>query len=596
MRPTEAKAALLLGWAAVTVGVHVWLIFTGLIPALVARPLHLLVSLPWVFVFIEPVRRRQRISGTFFCGLGIAAACYLILNQPRLVDQYGSLDRSTFQYLLAAALIIVVLEMARRAVQPVLPAVALIVLVYAFFGEHLPASIGHTGVPPDYLLGSLVLAESGLWGSLTATSIELIVPFMILGAFVTAGEAGTGFMSAATRLAGRFRAGAAKVSVLASAMYGTISGSASANVASVGAITIPAMKRMGYPAPFAAATEAVASTGGQIMPPVMGAGAFIMAELLRIQYVDIAIASVLPAVLFFAVAWIGIHYFALRYDLPGVPADQMPPWRLVVRTVPFFLAPLAILVVMMMMLGYSPALSAMAATAVTVLLLFYVSDGNRLSLGTGWHRFAAGLVDGARQIALIAAILICAGIIVGVFNVTGLGVKITSLILQLSGGRLWAALVLTAIACIVLGMELPTTAAYLICIAVAGPALEKLGLPALHAHMFVFWYALLCTITPPVCGTVFVAAGIAGAPWLEVAFQAMRIGLGLFMIPVGFVVNPALLSLASDPLLAIAAAAKVLAALWLISLALIGSAGSWPRGLVAMAAGLVVLFAYGLGS
>jgi TRAP transporter 4TM/12TM fusion protein len=592
----SARAKLLLACAAVTVGVHVWLIFAGLVPALVARPLHLAVSLPWVFLFAAQAGPRTRLAGIAFCAIGIAATGYLIVHQPRLVDQYGSLDGSVLQYVLAAALIVVVLEMARRAVQPVLPSVALVVLLYAFFGEHLPAQIGHTGVPMEYLLGSLVLAESGLWGSLTAASIELIVPFMILGAFVTAGEAGAGFMSLATRLAGRFRAGAAKVTVLASAMYGTISGSASANVASVGAITIPTMKRMGYPPTLAAATEAVASTGGQIMPPVMGAGAFIMAELLRVQYTDIAIASVLPAILFFALAWVGIHFFALRYDLPGVPADQLPPWGRVVRTVPFFLAPLAILILMLMGLGYSPAMSAMSATAATVVLLLYVSETTSLSLRVWWQRFSGGLVEAAQQIALIAAILICAGIIVGVFNVTGLGVKITSLILQLSGGNLWVALLLTAIACIVLGMELPTTAAYLICIAVAGPALEQLGLPALHAHMFVFWYALLCTITPPVCGTVFVAAGIAGAPWLQVAFQAMRIGIGLFLIPLGFVANPALLALAADPVLAIAAALKLFVGIWLMSFALIGSTSRRWRSAIALAAGVYIVFAHGIGA
>jgi TRAP transporter 4TM/12TM fusion protein len=588
--------AVLLACAAITVGAHVWLIFGGLVPALVARPLHLAVSLPWVFLFVTSGSGAQRTTGWIAAALGAAATLYLMVGHGRLADQYGSLDGSWLQYAVAATLLLVVLEMARRAVQPVLPAVALVVLLYALVGEHLPASIGHGGVPIDYLLGNLVLAESGLWGSLTAASIELIVPFMILGAFVTAGEAGTGFMSLATRLAGPFRAGAAKVSVLASALYGTISGSASANVASVGAITIPAMKRMGYPAPFAAATEAVASTGGQIMPPVMGAGAFIMAELLRVQYTDIAVASLLPALIFFAVAWIGVHFFSLRFDLQAVPADQLPRWSLVIRTVPFFLAPLATLIVMMMVLGYSPALSAMTASAVTVALLLYVSDANRLSPAVWWSRFRVGLVDAARQIALIAAIIVCAGIIVGVFNITGLGVKITSLILQLSGGRLWVALLLTAFACLVLGMELPTTAAYLICIAVAGPALEKLGLPALHAHMFVFWYALLCTITPPVCGTVFVAAGIAGAPWLTVAGQAMRIGLGLFVIPLGFVANPALLALADAPLLALAAAAKILAGLWLLSFALIGVAHQWWKSAAAAAAGLFLVFAYGIGT
>ncbi|NYZ12551.1 TRAP transporter fused permease subunit [Azospirillum sp. RWY-5-1] len=581
--------------AAVTVGAHVWLIVSGLVPNLISRPLHLLVSLPWIFLFAAPRGAASKVGGWVACGLGMAGCLYIMLNRSAIVDQYGSLDGSLFQYGLSAVLILVVLEMARRAVQPVLPVVALLVLAYGLFGDLLPGSLGHGGMPVDYFLGNLVLAEAGLWGMLTGTSIDLIVPFMILGAFVSAGEAGTGFMAVATQLAGRFQAGAAKVAVLGSALYGTISGSASANVASVGTITIPAMKRMGYPPAFAAATEAVASTGGQIMPPVMGAGAFIMAELLRVPYTDIAVAAVLPAVLFFAAAWTGIHFFARRYDLAGIPASELPGWAAVARAAPFFLAPLVVLIITMMVLDHSPAWSALAATAVTIAAL-----GLDASLGHSvrrwWVRAQAGLIDAARQIAFIAAILICAGIIVGVFNATGLGVKITSLIVSLSGDRLWVALLLTATACLVLGMELPTTAAYLICIAVAGPALTQLGLPELHGHMFVFWYALLCTITPPVCGTVFVAAGIAGAPWLTVAAHAMRIGIGLYIIPLAMVANPALLLLGTTPLLAVLAAVKVMAGTVLVSHATIGGASHPLTGAASLVGGLVLLFTFGVGA
>lgn len=588
------------GWiiiacAALTVGIHVWLIFTSLVPNLISRPLHFAAALPWIFLFVPRGGNLARWSGAAFCAFGLAGAAYLILNRRAVLDQYGSLDGSTFQVVLAVGLILVALEMARRAVQPVLPAVAALCLLYGALGEHLPGLLGHPGLPMDYFLGSLVLAEGGLWGQLTGISIDLIVPFMILGAAVSAGEAGRGFMALATQLAGGYRAGAAKVSVLASALYGTISGSASANVASVGAITIPGMIRMGYPRPLAAAVEAVASTGGQIMPPVMGSAAFIMAELIRQPYADIAVASILPALLFFFAAWIGVHYFALRFGLQGLPPGELPGWRIAAASAPFFAMPLVVLVVMLLVLAYSPAYSAMIATAVTVAMLPWDGPARRLSAPLFIARLLAGVVDAARQIALIAAIIICSGLIVGVFHATGLGVKITGLILDLSGGNLWAALLLTALACIILGMELPTTAAYLICVAVAGPALVKLGLAELHAHMFVFWYALLCTITPPVCGTVFVAASIAGTPWLPVAGMAMRIGLGLFLIPLGFVANPALMHLADAPLLALLATVKIGLALALVSYAAISSADAVLRRAGAFAAGLVLLFAYGIG-
>ncbi|MGQ9369878.1 TRAP transporter permease [Azospirillum sp. ST 5-10] len=592
-RRASLEKLLLVAAAAGTVGVHVWLIVSGLVPNLVSRPLHLLAALPWIFVFAAARGRVSRLAGYAACACGVLGCLFIIVNREAIVEQYGSLDGSLFQYALAVVLILVVLEMARRAVQPVLPAVALVVLAYGFFGELLPGTLGHGGIPLDYFLGNLVVAEGGLWGLMTGTSIDLIVPFLILGAFVSAGEAGTGFMALATQLAGRFKAGAAKVAVLGSALYGTISGSASANVASVGTITIPAMKRMGYPPAFAAATEAVASTGGQIMPPVMGAGAFIMAELLRIRYTEVAVAAVLPAILFFAASWIGIHFFAIRYKLSGVPKEDLPGWAKVGLAAPFFLLPLAILVVMMMVLDYSPAYSALAAAAITAALLGF--DGRlRFSAALWWERVQVALVDAARQIAFIAAILICAGVIVGVFNATGLGVKVTSLIVSLSGDRLWVALLLTAAACMVLGMELPTTAAYLICIAVAGPALVELGLPELHGHMFVFWYALLCTITPPVCGTVFVAAGIADAPWLSVAVQAMRIGIGLYIIPLAMVANPSLLLLAAAPAAAVAAGIKVLAGTVLVSYAAIGGARHPVAGVAAFAGGLAILFLFGI--
>ena len=585
----------LLVCAAITVGIHVWLIFTSLVPNLVSRPLHFAAALPWVFLFVPARNAAERWIGIAATAFGLFGAAYLILGRKAILDQYGSLDGSLWQFVLSFGLIGVALEMARRAVQPVLPGVAVLCLLYGFYGEHLPGLLGHPGLPADYFLGSLVLAEGGLWGQLTGISIDLIVPFMILGAVVSAGEAGRGFMALATQLAGGYRAGAAKVSVLASALYGTISGSASANVASVGAVTIPGMIRMGYPRPLAAAVEAVASSGGQIMPPVMGSAAFIMAELIRKPYADIAIASALPALLFFFAAWVGVHYFAHRFNLQGLPASELPGWRIAAVSAPFFVTPLVVLIVMLLVLTYSPAYSAMIATAVTVAMLVWDGQKKRLSAPLFLQRMMVAVVDAARQIALIAAIIICAGLIVGVFHATGLGVKITGLILDLSGGRLWLALLLTAIACTILGMELPTTAAYLICVAVAGPALVKLGLPELHAHMFVFWYALLCTITPPVCGTVFVAASIAGTPWMPVAGMAMRIGLGLFLIPLGFVANPALLHILSTPWLAVLATVKIGAALALISYALIGNTSAWLRKAAALVAGLALLFLFGIG-
>jgi TRAP transporter 4TM/12TM fusion protein len=579
--------------ALASVGFHLWLIFAGLIPNLVSRPLHLMLALPWVFVAARAESPFARWIGWLLCAAGLASCLFIIVNLAALDDQYGSL-KGPLQYALAAVLLVTVLEMARRAIKLALPVVALIALAYGIFGQHLPGQFGHPGIPLNSFLGTLTIAEGGIWGELTGVSVTVVAVFVILGAFVGAGEGGAGFMALATRLAGRFRAGAAKVAVLSSAFFGSISGSASANVASTGAITLPAMKRLGYPASFAAAVEAVASSGGQIMPPLMGAGAFIMVELLRVPYTAIMAAAILPAILFFWATWCGVDRFARRYGLEGLAREELPDRATLFATVPFFLVPFVILLGVLFATGYTPQYAAGLAILAAALLLVADRRG-RISLADGLRRFEGACNDAARQIAAIAAIILCAGIVIGVLNLTGLGVKVTSVIIALSGGDLWGALLLTALACLILGMEVPTTAAYVICISVAGPALQELGLPPLQAHLFVFWYALLSTITPPVCGTVFIAAGMAETPWVPVAGQAMRLGLGLYLVPLAFVANPALLAPDTAPLLALVALAKIGLGLWLLSRALIGAGDPlWQRA-AALAAGALVIFAFGVG-
>ena len=579
--------------AVVLVGFHLWNAFAGLIPNLITRPAHLALALPWIFIFgLRPdASALTRWSGWAFAAAGVVACGYIMLNRRALVFQYGALE-GWEQIAIALVLILVVLEMARRAIRIVLPAVAALVLAYAFFGDRIPGYFGHAGMPVDYLLGTMVITEGGLWGSLTGTSVDTIAMFVILGGFISAGQAGVGFMAFATQIAGRLRAGAAKVAILSSAFYGSISGVAAANTATTGMITIPAMKRLGYPPQLAAATEAVASTGGQILPPVMGAGVFVMAELVRVPYTEIMVAALLPAILFFMAAWFGVHVYALRYNLAALPKSALPGWMAVAKSVPFFLLPFGILIGTLAFTSYTLAYAAVFASLVTWLTLAFDADG-RFSLAGWWQRTLVALLTAAQQVAIIAAVIICAGIVVGVFNMTGLGVKLTSIILSVSGNTLWIALLLTALAGLVLGMELPTTAAYVICAAVAAPALVGMGVPELYAHLFVFWYALLCTITPPVCGNVFIAAGIARTPWLPVAGNAMRLGVGLFIVPLGFIANPALLELAATPVEALAAMAKIAAGLYLISYAAIGARKTMMWDLLRLPAlplGLAIIF------
>lgn len=553
--------------ALITVGFHIYLIFTGLMPNLVTRPLHLALVLPWVFLFSSNESKATQYFGYLLLVLSLFSSFYIIFNYSNLEDQYGSLE-GWIQYFVAITLIISVLEMARRSVKLALPITALIALLYGLFGHFIPGNFGHQEIPIDSFLGTLVIAEGGIYGSLTGVSVNIVAVFVILGAFVGIGEGGNAFMSMSTKLAGRLRGGAAKVSVLASAFFGSISGSASANVASTGAFTIPTMKRLKYPGSLAAAVEAVASTGGQIMPPLMGAGAFIMAELLGVKYTTIMSAAIFPAILFFVTVWIGVDIFAKKYKLLAMTDDEIPSLSLVTKLAPFFLIPFGALLISLLFLGKTPQYSAALAIFASILLLLADRDWN-ISLKDGFSKFIQACIVASRQIAIIASIIICAGIIIGVLNLTGVGVKITSAILYLSGGQLWLALLLTALACLILGMEVPTTAAYIICVSVAGPILQEFGLSAIQSHLFIFWFALLSTITPPVCGTVFIAAGMAGSNWLKVASKAMRLGVGLYIIPIAFITNPHLIFPDQDFILALASFVKISIGLALVSYSLV---------------------------
>lgn len=572
----------MLAAAGLLVAFHLGLVFYGLVPNLVARPMHLALILPWIFIFPErqaagPIRR----LGWVLCGAAILGSVWIAANADRLMDQYGFIETG-FQYAVGTVLLLAVLEAARRAIGWPLPVVAGLALLYAAFGQHVPGTFGHAPLPAPSLMGTLTLAEGGIFGQLTGVSAGVVAIFVIFGAVLNAGEAGQGFMNLAAAVAGRLRGGAAKVSVIASALFGSISGSASANVASTGAVTIPAMIGLGYPRRIAAAVEAVASSGGQIMPPLMGAGAFVMVELTGTPYTQIMAAATMPAILYFAVVWFGIDAYARRFGLNGLPPDQRPAGRDVAITSLFFAVPFGVLMWAMFGRGLTPQYAAALAILAGAALLLAGSD-LRLDLPRAARRFGAALIGAARQVAMIGAIIICASIVIGVLGMTGLGVKLTSLILSFAGDLIWPSLLLTALACLLLGMEVPTTAAYVICVSVAGPALTSLGLSQLQAHLFVFWFALLSTITPPVCGAVFIAAGMAKENWLRVALTAMALGVGLYLIPLGIIAQPGLIAVAEAPVSAIIAALLVGSGCAAISYALIAS-----RHFLPTAAGLVL--------
>lgn len=582
------------GWialGALTCVFHIGLIFYGLVPNLVARPLHMALILPWVFVF-GTASRVATVSGLLIAAVGIAGCVWIALNHQVLRTQYGFLEGG-FQVALAIILLLIVMEGARRMIGWPLPLVALAALLYGLWGQHIPGEFGHAGTPLRSFLGTLVVAEGGIWGSLTGVSVGVVAIFVIFGAILNAGEAGQGFMNVASAAAGRLVGGAAKVSVLSSALFGSISGSASANVASTGAITLPAMTKLGYPKRLAAAVEAVASSGGQIMPPLMGAGAFVMVELTGVPYVEIMLAALLPAILYFLAVWMGINAYAQRFDLKSVPESERPTRRAVMVTSAFFMVPFTVLLVAMFALGFTPQYAAALAIFAGTAALFFDATP-RFDIAQGLARLGDAMLNAGKQVAMIAAIILCASIIIGVLGITGLGVKITSVILSGSGGALWPALLLTALACLLLGMEVPTTAAYVICVSVAGPALIDLGLEPLQAHLFVFWFALLSTITPPVCGAVFIAAGMIGENWLKVALTAMALGLGLYIIPISMIANPDLIRVSDTPLWSVVTFLHVGFGLSCLSYGLIGRSSALTRitliliGFLATFAGLLL--------
>ena len=579
-------------WAALglaSIVFHLGLIFSGLVPNLVARPVHLALALPWVLIYAAQGRAALA-TGWALTALGVAACGWIAWNHDTLGDQYGFLE-GDFQLGLAIVLILVVLEAARRAIGWPLPLIAALALAYALWGQHIPGEFGHSGTPLASFLGTLTIAEGGLWGSLTGVSVNVVAVFVIFGAVLNAGEAGQGFMNIAMAAAGRLKGGAAKVSVLSSAFFGSISGSASANVASTGAITLPAMTRLGYPKRMAGAVEAVASSGGQIMPPLMGAGAFVMVELTGVPYVEIMAAALLPALLYFLAVWVGINAFADRHHLPPVDPKDRPGGRAVAITSAFFLVPFSVLMWGMFGAALTPQYSAALAILTGAVMLFVDArlsfDARRTLL-----RFEQAFLTSGRQIAMIASIILCASLVIGVLSITGLGVKITSLILSGSGGLLWPSLLLTALACLILGMEVPTTAAYVICVSVAGPALISLGLDPLQAHLFVFWFALLSTITPPVCGAVFIAAGMVGENWLRVALYAMALGVGLYVIPLGMIANPTVIELSSDPLSALLSATKIGVGLSALSFGIIGTSKPVFRFALVAVGSLLILWPF----
>ncbi len=508
-------------------------------PNMRERSIHL--SLALILIFLgggaTAHGRWRRLWDLLLCLTGVGLSLYVFFRYHGIIDQYGTAT-GPLQVWAGLLLTLIVLEAARRMVRPALPLIALLFLLYAAYGHLIPGRFGHPPYSLATLSSMLYLTTGGIWGQLLGVSANIIAIFVFLGAFIVHTGGGTGFLRISLRLAGRYTGGPAKVATVSSALFGSVSGSASANVASTGAFTIPMMKRLGYAPALAAAVEAVASTGGQIMPPIMGAGAFIMAELIQTPYLTIALSALLPALLYFFAVGLGIHFYALRSGYGRMRPEDIPSWADTLKVSGFFLVPFGMLGFWLFR-GYTPQYAAFWAVMAT-LPLALLDEELRFEGRAVPGKLEKAVLSGARQAALIASICASAQVIIAIIAFTGLGVKVSAGILAFSQNSLFAALALTGLTSILLGMEVPTTAAYIVAVVVGGPVLIELGVPPMAAHLFVFYMAILSAVTPPVCGAIFIAAGMAEANWVETARFGLKLSFAAFLLPFLFAYYPGL--------------------------------------------------------
>ncbi|WP_282606347.1 TRAP transporter fused permease subunit [Pelagibius sp. Alg239-R121] len=483
--------------------------------------------------------------------------------------------------------IAVVVELARRTVGNAMVIVCILCLLYATYGESLPWIFQHAGVSSEELLQTLWYSFDGIFGRPMAAVTSTILIFIVFGGVLEAIGVDRSIVRLALMATARLRGGPAQAAVIASALFGTISGSAVANVVGTGVVTIPLIRRYGFSAKFAAAVEAGASTGGQIMPPIMGAVAFIMADITGISYLTICLAALIPALFYFGnlLAVIYTEAGKIQVEQKALEDKQVmdaTEWRKLF----VFVAPLSIIVVTLLQ-GASAALAGFWGVLASTLLGFaLVPESRRLE---PWLRF---LRQTGRIAALLVAIVAAVGIVIGVMNLTGLGIRFASVVQTLSQGSLLLSLLLMAIACLVLGMGMPTVPAYLVIVLVMGPAVQKLGLSTLQAHLFVVYFGVLSAITPPVALAAFAAAPIAGANPIKVSVETVRLCVSGFLIPFAFAYKPALLLGTGQPLWETVWAVVALAlALLMIDFAIAGSARkNVPRALLYAALGLAIIF------
>ena len=549
------------------VGLSLYQIYYALFggpPTLVHRGIHVGAILVLCFAVQRFRLRETRSTPPWFdwlCIAGsIAIAVYLAVVFDRLTVSGGRFE--TIDVVFSVLCLVLVLEAARRVTGLILPILAVLFIVYDYYGRSMPGLFRHRGYDLDRIVTFMYESTEGIFSTAIGVSSTYIFLFILFGAILQKSGMGQFFNDIALALAGQARGGPAKVAVLASGFLGSINGSAIANVVTTGAFTIPMMKRVGYQRNFAGAVESAASVGGQIMPPIMGAAAFIMAETLGIPYTQIVLVAIIPAVLYYLGILIQVHLRATSQGLRGISRENLPAVMDVMKERGHLLLPLLFLLYMLFFSGTTILFAAVTTIFVTIAAAM-VRKSTRMSLLDIVH----ALRDGALTAVSVAVACACVGIIVGVATQTGFGVKLAGTIVTIGGGFLLPTLLMTAVACIILGMGLPSIPAYIIVATMAAPALVQLDVAPLAAHLFVFYFGLFANITPPVALAAFAAAGLSGGSPMRTGFVAMRLALGGLIVPFVFVYQPELLMLDGSAVDTIRAAVILLIGVTLLAVA-----------------------------
>ncbi|MEK3934849.1 TRAP transporter permease [Sporosarcina sp. FSL W7-1349] len=508
----------------------------GVFTPMLQRSFHLTLVLVLVFLMYPihtSLKWRWIDIGAVF--LAIGSGIYIALTYKDLLFRVG--NPNAYDIFFGVVTIILVLEATRRVAGLILSMIGAFFIFYSYFGGLFPGIFQSSNMSTNRFISLVYMSTEGLWGTTLGIAATFVALFVIFGAFLNATGAGKVFIDLAYIFGGRYRGGPAKVAVVSSALMGTVSGSPVANVASTGQFTIPLMKKLGYKPKDAASIEAVASTGGSLMPPIMGAGAFVMAEMTGISYSQIIIAAAIPAILYYLSVYFYVDLQAAKDNLKGLPKELLPKFKeTFVQGFHLYIG-LGTLVYLLVIVQVSPMLSAFwsIVALVSTYIIFYFKT-------VDWKFLSNALMDGAKGMLLTTVACATAGIVVGVINLTGIGVTLTTLMVNLGQSSLFLTLLVTMVACVIMGMGLPPTAAYILLGVLTAPALIKLGVPVLAAHMFVFYFSCLAPITPPVALASYTAAGISGSNPLQTSVRSAKIGLVAFLIPYMFVYGPELLA------------------------------------------------------